>query len=266
MNTIGISEKYDHLLEILQRLKNVAVAFSGGIDSTFLLHAACEALEKGNVVALHGVSCLLSAHSIQTASHIFERHFSGKAQLRRIELLPLFWNEFVKNDRDRCYFCKKRTYSIFMMEMEKEGKDYLIDGTNADDLKERRPGLRAIKEFGVQTPLDTAGLNKSEIRKLAEIFGLENHGQPSNSCLATRIATEIPITVEILRRIDAAECFLQNKGFDGCRVRSGLERTSIEVRSDDVERITLRENRESLLHYFHSIGLFRVVLDLHGRE
>ena len=266
MNATRIHKKYDHLQEILRTFTSVSVAFSGGIDSTFLLHAACEALGKDKVVALHGVSCLLPAHSTQAALHIFERHFSSKAQLRQIELLPLFWNEFVKKDRDRCYFCKKRTYSIFKIKMEKEEGYCLIDGTNADDLKEYRPGLRAIKELGVQTPLVKAGFHKSEIRDLAGILGLENHDQPSNSCLATRIAADVPISIEILRRIDDAECFLQTKGFHGCRVRPGAAQTVIEVRSDDVERITLQENRGSLLHYFHSIGLSRVVLDLHGRE
>ena len=266
MRGTGTHGKYDHLLEVLRTFNSVAVAFSGGIDSTFLLHAACEALGKDKVVALYGVSCLLPAHTIQAALHIFERYFSGKAQLRQIELLPLLWNEFVDNNRDRCYFCKKRTYSIFKAEMEKEGWEYLIDGTNADDLNEYRPGLGAIKELGVQTPLVTAGFHKSEIRNLAGSIGLENHDLPSNSCLATRIATDVPITAEVLRRIGNSEYFLQNMGFYGCRVRPDAEWTVIEIKTDDFKRITQLENRKSILHYFQSIGLSRVVLDLHGRE
>jgi pyridinium-3,5-biscarboxylic acid mononucleotide sulfurtransferase len=266
MIATGTQEKYDHLQKILRTFSGVAVAFSGGIDSTFLLHAACEALGKGRVVALYGVSCLLPAHSIQSALHIFERYFSGTAKLRQIELQPLLWNEFVNNDGDRCYYCKKRTYSIFKTEMKKEGEFCLLDGTNTDDLNEHRPGLRAIKELGVQTPLVTAGFHKSEIRNLARSIGHENHDLPSNSCLATRIALNVPITAEALRRIGNAEYFLQNRGFHGCRVRPDAKWTIIEVNADDFERITLPENRKSILHYFQSIGLSRVVLDLHGRE
>ena len=265
--TAGIHEKYDHLQEILRGLGRVAVAFSGGIDSTFLLSAACDALGKDTVVALHGVSCLLPAHSPQAEDTLFDRYFSGKARLRRITLRPLLWDEFVGNTFDRCYFCKKRIYSIFLKELESEGGGYsLIDGTNVDDLKDDRPGLRALKELGIQTPLVMAGFHKPEIRFLARERGLENHDQPSNSCLATRIATGVPIRAEALRLIDDAEHFLHQKGFFGCRVRPGAERTIIEIRSEDLERITLREMRESLIGYFQSVGLPGILLDLHGRD
>jgi uncharacterized protein len=231
-----------------------------------LLHAACDALGNGRVTALQGISCLLPTGTSQAASLMFERNFSKTAILRQVELHPLLWNEFVNNDGDRCYYCKKRTYSIFKTEMKKEGEFCLLDGTNTDDLNEHRPGLRAIKELGVQTPLVTAGFHKSEIRNLARSIGHENHDLPSNSCLATRIALNAPITAEALRRIGNAEYFLQNRGFHGCRVRPDAKWTIIEVNADDFESIVLTENRKSILHYFQSIGLSHLVLDLHGRE
>ena len=261
----GIREKYDRLQEILRGLGQVAVAFSGGVDSTLLLSAACETLGKDQVVALHGVSCLLPRRSPQAANRIFERHFAGSARLRRVDLYPLLWDDFAANTDDRCYFCKKKIYSIFMAEMEKAGVANLIDGTNADDLNKDRPGLRALRELGVQTPLVSAGFHKPEIRELAGERGLENHDLPSNSCLATRIATGVPISVEALRLIDEAEYFLQKKGFQGCRVRLGGERVIVEVRTEHLDRMTRRETRESLLQYFQSLGLSRVVLDLQGR-
>ena len=264
MSSTGINEKYTQLLEIIRDLGSVAVAFSGGIDSTFLLQAACDALEKDLVAALFGVSCLLPGQSVQSALRIFARHFSGQAHLRRIDLQPLLWDEFVENTEDRCYFCKKRIYTIFRKELEGTGA-CLVDGTNADDLTAHRPGLRALRELGVQAPLAMAGLHKSEIRYLAETRGLENHDLPSNSCLATRIAKGDPIAIEVLRLIDDAECFLHERGFHGCRVRPGAERTVLEIRSDDLERVTLRENRESILRYFQSVDLPRAVLDLNGR-
>ena len=265
MNTTEIHRKYVQLQQILRTFDKVAVAFSGGIDSTFLLYAACDTLGKDRVLAMQGVSCLLATSSIHQATEIFERYFSHKAEFRQIELEPLLWDEFAANTGDRCYFCKKRTYSIFKKEMEKDGCLFLLDGTNVDDLKAHRPGLRAVGELGVQTPLVQAGFAKQEIRDMAESIGLANYDQPSNSCLATRVWTGVQIRPRILRLIDDAEHFLHEKGFLGCRVRPGSDWTVIEVRTDDLERITLRANREPILQYFASVGFARVVIDLHGR-
>jgi pyridinium-3,5-biscarboxylic acid mononucleotide sulfurtransferase len=261
-----LDEKYEKLKEILRSFGSVAVAYSGGIDSTFLLYAACDVLGNGRVIALHGISCLLPAGTSQAALRIFEQYFSRKAELRQIELHPLLWNEFVINNGNRCYFCKKRTYSKFKMEMEKEGVLLLLDGTNVDDLKELRPGLQAIKELGVETPLLQAGFRKQEIRDLARVIGLENCDLPSNSCLATRVPPDTPMSEDVLQLIDNAENFLHEKGFYGCRVRPSKERTVIEIRADDIERIALRANRGSILHYFQTLGISNVVLNLHGRE
>jgi pyridinium-3,5-biscarboxylic acid mononucleotide sulfurtransferase len=265
--TAGFQVKYDKLKEILRTFSSVAVAYSGGIDSTLLLHAACVALENRGVIALQGVSCLLPTGTVEAANNVFQRHFTGKAALRQIELDPLNWNEFVLNTQERCYFCKKRMYTIFQSEMgKKESGFYLLDGTHADELKGLRPGLRAISELGVQTPLLEAGFSKHEIREQARIIGLANHDLPSNSCLATRIATDVVIQSRSLRLIDTAEHFLHERGFPGCRVRLGAERTVIEVRQDDLERIAQHTNRLFILGYFKTIGLSNVVLDLNGRE
>jgi uncharacterized protein len=157
-------------------------------------------------------------------------------------------------------------YAIFKSEMEKEGGCFLLDGTHADELKGLRPGRRAISELSVQTPLLEAGFSKREIREQAGIIGLANHDLPSNSCLATRIATDVAIQSETLELIDKAEHFLHQRGFPGCRVRVGGERTVIEVRQDDLERIAQPTNRLFVLEYFQTIGLTNAVLDLNGRE
>jgi pyridinium-3,5-biscarboxylic acid mononucleotide sulfurtransferase len=262
----GAHGKYTQLQEILRTFTSVAVAFSGGIDSTFLLHAACETLGKGRVIALHGISCLLPIDTTQAASRIFERHFSGMADLRQIKLHPLRWSEFVVNNEERCYCCKKETYITFQTEMGKEGVLFLLDGTNVDDMKKKRPGLRAIRELKVETPLLKAGFNKQEIRDIARVIGLENYNLPSNSCLATRVPSDIPITTEILRLIDDAEHFLHEKGFYGCRVRPGVKQTVIEVSADDMERFTIQAQRPLIHHYFQTLGLSDVVINLRGRE
>jgi pyridinium-3,5-biscarboxylic acid mononucleotide sulfurtransferase len=241
------------------------VAYSGGIDSTFLLHAACDALENRGVTALQGISCLLPTGTLPAAYQVFERHFRGKATLRQIELDPLRWAEFVVNDKKRCFFCKKRMYAVFITEMAQERSFFLLDGSHADELKGPRPGMQAIKELGVRTPLLDAGFSKCEIRELSRCIGLVNYDLPSDSCLATRIAT-LPIKIELLKLADDAEHFLHERGFIGCRVRLGEERTVIEVRQGDFERFAQQTNRLIVLKYFQAIGLSPVVLDFNGRE
>jgi pyridinium-3,5-biscarboxylic acid mononucleotide sulfurtransferase len=259
-------EKYEKLKAILHPLGRVAVAYSGGIDSTFLLHASCDALGKGGVTALQGISCLLPSGTISAAHRVFERHFTGEATLKQIELKPLSWEEFVVNDKERCFSCKKRMYTIFITEMEKEGGHFLLDGTHADELKGPRPGLQAIMELGVRTPLLEAGFSKYEIRELSRAIGLVNHDLPSNSCLATRFEMDVRIENEMLKLIDNAEHFLHERGFLGCRVRPGATRTVIEVRQNDLEKFAQQTNRLIVLKYFQAIGLSRVVLDFNGRE
>ena len=259
-------EKYEKLKAILRPLGRVAVAYSGGIDSTFLLHAACDSLGNSGVTALQGISCLLPSGAVSAAHRVFERHFADKATLKQIELNPLSWEEFVVNDKERCFSCKKRMYAIFITEMEKEGGHFLLDGTHADELKGPRPGLQAINELGVRTPLLEAGFSKYEIRELSRAKGLVNHDLPSNSCLATRIEIDVPIENEMLKLIDNAENFLHERGFLGCRVRIGAERTVVEVRQNDLEKFAQQTNRLIVLKYFRAFGLSRVVLDFNGRE
>jgi pyridinium-3,5-biscarboxylic acid mononucleotide sulfurtransferase len=266
MGSAAIVRKYEQLKKIIYDYDRVAVAFSGGIDSTFLLQAACDSLGSSRVIALLGVSCLVPVNIIQAASALFNRHFYKKAKLRQIELFPLLWPEGVANSEERCYFCKKRMYTIFKAEMVKNRGLFLLDGTNVDDLTEHRPGLRAIQELDVQTPLSTAGFTKHEIRKIAKDTGLENYNLPSASCLATRIPTNIPIQKTALQLIQDAEDFLQQRGFQGCRVRPGGKKIVIEVGVDDLERIVSRTDRIPILHYFQTIGLNNVVLNLEGRK
>ena len=141
----------------------------------------------------------------------------------------------------------------------------LADGTNSDDQRDRRPGLRAISELQVITPLAEVGLTKSEVRRLAEKFGLSNYDLPSNSCLATRISHNIPITEKTLRVIELAEKFLHSHGFVGCRVRVQLFYTIVEVREKDLVAFVDLTNRTQVQSYFHSLQLAPVVLSLEGR-
>ncbi len=157
-------------------------------------------------------------------------------------------------------------YSSFKAELDQEGSGFLLDGTNLDDLKENRPGFKAILELSVETPLLKAGLNKKDIRKLAKQVGLPNYNLPSNSCLATRIASNFPITSNQLTLIDEAEMYLHQLGFPGNRVRPSGAMVTITVQSGDIERLNTRETRIALLDHFQPIGFKDILLNLQERK
>jgi pyridinium-3,5-biscarboxylic acid mononucleotide sulfurtransferase len=261
----SIFKKHEVLQDILKSFVKVAVAFSGGVDSSLLLFTAGNILGKENVLALHGVSCLNNQKDTLQAQTFYEQYCSESSHYKLISFYPLTWKEVVVNTENRCYFCKKRMYTIFKEELEKWGGEVLLDGTNKDDLKDSRPGFRAIRELSVRTPLLDAGLNKSEIRILAREFGLSTHNLPSNSCLATRITTHTPLQEKTLSTISEAENFLAKRGFLGTRVRPKGDSVYISVQNTDFERICLSSERIPIFHYFQSLGFQSVLLDLLGR-
>jgi pyridinium-3,5-biscarboxylic acid mononucleotide sulfurtransferase len=261
-----LEEKYEKLKEIISAYKSVAVAYSGGIDSTFLLYAACDALGGHKVTALLGISCILPTGTVSAAHRVFVRHFAEKTELRRIELDPFCWSEFVANDENRCYVCKKRIYLLFLEEMKKDCRAFLLDGTHGDEVRTPRPGMRAIMELNVQMPLMGAGFRKSEIREIAKVLGIVNYDLPSNSCLATRITTNVILRKEMLKLIDDAEHFLHGMGFINCRVRTSPEHTVVEVQKKDIEQCAQQTNWHIIAQHLREIGLVDPILDGKGRE
>lgn len=257
--------KFDLLVRSLQSYRKIAIAFSGGVDSTLLMHAALIALGQKNVIALYARSTLNSAASIAASAMVFSTNFPHAQAMREIEVSPLTWPEFIVNNNNRCYYCKKRMYTV--LQEATKGADYtsLADGTNIDDQREERPGLRAGIELQVLTPLADAGMTKADVRQSAEKFGLSNYDLPSNSCLATRISHNTPIAEKTLRVIELAEKFLHNHGFLGCRVRVQYFSTIVEVQEQDVIAFVEPANRTRVQSYFHSLQLAPVVLSLKGR-
>lgn len=264
-----IKEKEDQICRYLKQYDRVALAFSGGADSSLLLWYAVKVLGPDNVVAFTSRSCLLKQSELDRISRWFTRHnLPGQVIHRFIDIYPLDWQDFAANPADRCYLCKKRVYSLFLEQAERLQVNVLLDGTNADDLQSDRPGLKALKELGIKTPLAKAGLTKKVVRALSREAGLETWDKPSSSCLATRIPTGLDITIERIDLVRRAESVLEEMGFAGCRVRLDTVSANtayIQVQEKDIHNITIDLHRAFLLEKFRKIGFSRVFLDIYGR-
>ncbi len=192
----------------------VAIAFSGGADSAYLLYAAvCHAR---TLCAYYVKTAFQPEFELRDAQRLAEQL---SVDLRILEFPVLQDEQIAKNDKKRCYFCKRRIFSAIMEAAKNDGFDLLLDGTNADDREDDRPGFRAIAEFGVRSPLRECGLRKADIRRLSRDAGLFTHDKPAYACLATRIAVDEEITLEKLRQTEQAEGYLHALGFHDFRVR-----------------------------------------------
>lgn len=247
------------LLENLSCLARVVVAFSGGVDSSYLLWAALRALGPERVLAVTAVSPIIPAWERQAAAELADT--LGVCHL----FLPtdqMNDPEFLGNPPERCYVCKKAVFSRILELARREGFSYVVEGSNVDDDLDFRPGAKAVKELGVLSPLKEAGLSKEEIRRLARRAGLPNWDKPPQSCLATRIPQGIPITLEGLAMVERAESFLVSIGLKMVRVRHHYPIARIEVDKDEMMKVV--EKAEEVVSALKAIGYTYVVLDLKG--
>ena len=262
-------QKTAKLRDLLQEYARVAVAFSGGVDSSFLVKSALGVLGAGNVLVLHANSCLVGLPERQQAKNRAARYTEHGVEFLTIDLQPLLWKEFVENSERRCYFCKLRMYKEFLALMHRHDLQVLLDGTNTDDLKDRRPGLAAIHELGVKTPLVEAGFSKNDIRACSRKLGLDTWDLPSASCLATRVPHGVAITRERLTQIALYEEGLTALGFTGCRVRLHPQREDavfLEILHRDFDRFTRPGMRQAVVRFFQKSGISDIFLNLQGRE
>lgn len=255
-----LDAKYEELLERLRSLGRIAVAFSGGVDSSFLLHAAHEALGN-DAIAITADSPLFPRRDVREAIDF--------ATERGIEHLIVPTRQlddaaFCANHEDRCYVCKRMLLAALLDAATGRGVDTIVEGSNVDDESDYRPGSRAVKELGVLSPLQEVGLTKREIRELSREKGLATWDKPSFACLASRIQFDDEITQEKLQTIEAAEQLLFDLGFQQFRVRHHGSMARIELEPDDLEKALESETRERIVQGLTSLGYEYVTLDLGG--
>ena len=261
--SISLYDKKKKLDEILRREKRVAVACSGGVDSTLLLKIAFDVLRSENTLAVFADTPLLPPGEAEEAEKIIN-HIGSR--LLTVKLDPLSWPEFIENSHERCYLCKKKIYKIFREQLVALDFNILMDGTNLDDLSDHRPGLKALEELEVRTPLAEVGLTKDEVRELSREMNLPNWNKYSSSCLATRVATGQQINRGKIERIKKCEHFLNALDFHGCRVRINGNSAIIELQQDDIILLVQDTIRQQVLKKFNDFGIEKISLDMKGRK
>jgi uncharacterized protein len=258
-----LDEKREQLLGRLRQLGSCAVAFSGGVDSAVVACAAQHALGP-RAIAVTAVGPSLAQGEFEQAAEV-----ARQIGIRHLELATHEIDDeaYVANRSDRCFHCKTELYTQMHARLAQWGVSYLVNGTNADDLGDHRPGLRAAADFQVQSPLADAGLGKAEVRQLAEQWQLAVADKPAMPCLASRIAYGEAVTRERLEQIDRAEAWLRLHGICDTRVRYHTgDLARLEVPLTDLPKLTGEPFRSQLVEQLAALGFKFITLDLRGRQ
>lgn len=246
------------LEDYLKKLKKVAIAYSGGIDSSFLLYVANRVLPRENVLAIIANGCMVSRKDYEEAIKFAkENNFN----LAEIPYNALEVEDFKNNTKNRCYSCKKNLMTKIKEEANRQGYVYVLDGKNVDDTKVYRPGNKATKELGIISPLEKVGFTKNDIRDNAKKLGIKFWNKPSNSCLATRFPYNITLSKEDLMKVDKGEEILKNLVLQKVRLRVHNDIARIEVRKEDFNMII---SHNEIVEKIKELGFKYVTLDLDG--
>jgi len=248
-------EKFDN---ILKELKSFVIAFSGGVDSTFVLYRASK-IKKLNIAAITIRTPYIPKREVDEASE-----FCSEYNIKHVILDVAFHDSIRHNPQERCYSCKKLLFNYIKEYAVQNNYRYIVDGTNADDNGEFRPGLKALKEMEVRSPLMEAGLVKHEIREASQLEGLSTWDKPAYACLLTRIPYNTNVTEKDLRMIEDAEQYLFDEGFIGSRVRLHDNIARIECMPGYFGKIISDPYREKVIDRFKEIGFRFISLDLEG--
>ncbi len=253
-------DKLTHLKALLEEMGEVTVAYSGGVDSTFLLKVATDVL-KDKALGVLAVSPTFPSREYERAIEVAE---SFGASIRIIDTNELEDDNFVNNPVNRCYFCKSELFDSIAKMAEDQRFRNFVDGSNQDDLGDHRPGMKALKERDVRSPLQEAGLTKKEIRDLSKVFGLPTWDKDALACLSSRFPYGESISREKLRMVDEAENFLSDLGFRNIRARHQGKTVNIEVDPEQTPQLLESHTRGIVEEYMTSIGYEIIQIDPEG--
>jgi pyridinium-3,5-biscarboxylic acid mononucleotide sulfurtransferase len=254
-------EKLVRLQELLKGYGKVAVAYSGGVDSSFLLKVALDTLGKENVMGITILSSVTPREELAETEKFLSTMDTNHIFVKKdVFAIP----GFKENPKDRCYICKQKVFEEILARAKENGISIVLDGTNADDEGDYRPGLKALQELKVLSPLKLCGLTKNEIRELSKELKLNTWNKPSLACLASRVPYYEEITEEKLSMVDQAEAYLRSLGFVQLRVRCHGKLARIELLPEDIKRVFIEDLNRTINDKFKEIGFQYIAMDLIG--